>query len=31
MRATLASPRGKALLDEGLRTLGAHVVKDLLK
>lgn len=31
MRATLASPRGKALLDEGLRALGAHVVKDLLR
>ncbi|WP_243338386.1 hypothetical protein [Anaeromyxobacter soli] len=31
MRGTLATPRGKALLDEGLRTLGAHVVKDLLK
>ena len=31
MRATLATPRGSALLDEGLRALGAHVVKDLLK
>src|SRR5512133_649135 len=31
MRATLATPRGKALLDEGLRALGAHVVKDLLR
>ncbi len=31
MRDTLASPRGKALLDEGLRALGAHVVKDLLR
>jgi hypothetical protein len=31
MRATLASPRGAALLGEGLRALGAHVVKDLLK
>jgi hypothetical protein len=31
MRDTLASPRGAALLDEGLRALGAHVVKDLLK
>ncbi len=31
MRATLATPRGKALLDEGLRALGAHLVKDLLK
>lgn len=31
MRATLATPRGAALLDEGLRALGAHVVKDLLR
>ena len=31
MRETLASPRGKALLDEGLRALGAHAVKDLLR
>lgn len=31
MRATLATPRGSALLDEGLRALGAHVVKDLLR
>jgi hypothetical protein len=31
MRDTLATPRGKALLDEGLRALGAHVVKDLLR
>lgn len=31
MRATLASPRGRALLDEGLRALGAHLVKELLK
>lgn len=31
MRATLATPRGKALLDEGLRSLGAHLVKDLLR
>jgi hypothetical protein len=31
MRATLATPRGRALLDEGLRALGAHVVKDLLR
>jgi hypothetical protein len=31
MRATLETPRGKALLDEGLRALGAHVVKDLLR
>lgn len=31
MRATLATPRGSALLDEGLRALGAHLVKELLK
>ncbi len=31
MRATLSSPRGAAVLEEGLRALGAHVVKELLK
>jgi hypothetical protein len=31
MRATLASPRGRALLDEGLRAVGAHLVKHLLR
>ncbi len=31
MRETLASPRGKALLDEGIRALGSHAVKDLLR
>jgi hypothetical protein len=31
MRATLETPRGRALLDEGLWALGAHVVKDLLR
>jgi hypothetical protein len=31
MRATLASDRGRAILDQGLRALGAHLVKDLLK
>jgi hypothetical protein len=31
MRSTLASPKGRALLDEGLRSLGAHLVKDLLR
>ncbi len=31
MRATLATPKGSALLDEGLRALGAHLVKDVLK
>lgn len=31
MRATLETPRARALLEEGLRALGAHVVKDLLK
>ncbi len=31
MRATLASDRGRALVEQGFRALGAHVVKDLLK
>jgi hypothetical protein len=31
MRATLASPRGSALLEAGLKELGAHLVKDLLR
>jgi hypothetical protein len=31
MRATLASPRGRALLDEGLRAVGTHLVKHLLR
>ncbi len=31
MRATLATPKGRALLDAGLRELGAHVVKELLR
>jgi len=31
MRATLATPRGRALLDEGLRALGRHVVNELLR
>jgi len=31
MRATLASDRGRAILDEGLRELGAHLVKELLR
>lgn len=31
MRATLASPRGRAMLEEGLASLGAHLVKELLK
>jgi hypothetical protein len=31
MRATLASPRGRELLDQGLRELGKHLVKDLLR
>ena len=29
MRATLATPRGAAVLEEGLRTLGGHLVKEL--
>jgi hypothetical protein len=31
MRATLASPRGRELLEKGLRELGKHLVKDLLR
>jgi hypothetical protein len=31
MRATLATDRGRALLDDGLRALGAHLVKELSK
>lgn len=31
MRETLASERGAALLEAGLRQLGAHLVKDLLR
>lgn len=31
MRETLAAGRGRALLEEGLRTLGAHLVKELLR
>ncbi len=31
MRATLETPRGRALLDEGLRAIGAHLVKELLR
>lgn len=31
MRETLASPRGSALLEAGLRALGALVVKELLR
>jgi hypothetical protein len=31
MRDTLASDRGRAMLDEGLRALGAHLVKELLR
>lgn len=31
LRATLASEKGAALLEAGLRALGAHLVKDLLK
>jgi hypothetical protein len=30
MRATLQSPRGRELLEQGLRDLGKHLVKDLL-
>jgi hypothetical protein len=31
MRTTLASEKGRAMLEEGLRALGAHLVKELLK
>jgi len=31
MRAMLATPKGSALLEQGLRALGAHVVQDLLR
>jgi hypothetical protein len=31
MRATLATPRGRAALDGGLAALGRHLVRDLLK
>ncbi len=31
MRATLATPRGRAVLDQGLAALGRHLVKELLK
>jgi hypothetical protein len=31
MRQTLRSAKGEALLDEGLRALGAHLVNELLK
>jgi hypothetical protein len=31
MRGTLDSPRGRALLDEGVRALGGHLVKELVR
>jgi hypothetical protein len=31
MRATLATEKGRALLEDGLRALGAHIVKELLR
>jgi hypothetical protein len=31
MRATLATDKGRAMLDEGLRALGAHLAKELMK
>ncbi len=31
VRATLETPRGRALLEEGLRQVGRHLVKDLLR
>ena len=31
MRGTLETPKGRALLDEGLRDLGGHLLKELIK
>jgi hypothetical protein len=31
MRATLATDKGRAMLDDGLRALGAHLAKELMK
>ena len=31
MRATLRTDKGQALLDDGLRKLGSHLVNELLK
>jgi hypothetical protein len=31
MRGALENPKGKALLDEGLRALGAHLLDELIK
>ena len=31
MRAMLATEKGRALLDQGLRAIGAHLVKELLR
>lgn len=31
MRATLATPKGRALLEAGFRELGGHLVKELLR
>jgi hypothetical protein len=31
MRGTLASDKGRAMVDQGLRAFGGHVVKELLK
>jgi hypothetical protein len=31
MRATLETPRGRAILDEGLRALGAHLLRELTR
>jgi hypothetical protein len=31
MRSALENPKGKALLDDGLRALGAHLLKELIK
>jgi len=31
MRGALENPKGKALLEDGLRALGAHLLKELVK
>ena len=31
MRGALENPKGRALLDEGLRALGTHLLKELIK
>ena len=31
MRGALENPKGKALLEDGLRALGTHLLKELIK